>query len=87
MPSWRSRRPPTKSWPDSGSERLDNGVVAETEKILRRADLVKFAKYQPGIPEHEETMVVVHDVVDKTKLVAMTPVAEPQRIGAGHVGS
>jgi len=69
------------------SEHLDNGVVALTEKTLRRADLVKFAKYQPGIPEHEETMVVVYDVVDKTKVVAMTPAAEPQRIGAGHVGS
>ncbi len=64
-----------------------NGVMEETEKILRRADLVKFAKYQPAIPEHEEMMVVVHDVVDKTKVVAMTPIAEPQRIGASHVGS
>ncbi len=69
------------------SQQLDNGVLGETEKILRKADLVKFAKYQPGIPEHEEIIVVVHDVVDKTKVVAMTPVAEPHRIGAGHVGS
>jgi hypothetical protein len=69
------------------SQQLDNGVLAETERILRKADLVKFAKYQPGIPEHEEMLVVVHDVVDKTKVVAMTPVAEPHRIGAGHVGS
>ena len=69
------------------SKQLDNGVMAETEKILKRADLVKFAKYTPGIPEHEEMMVVVYNVVDKTKPVAMTPVAEPQRIGASHVGS
>jgi len=69
------------------AKHLGNGVMAETEKILRRADLVKFAKYQPGIPEHEEMMVVVHDVVDKTKPVPVTPAAEPQRIGAGHVGS
>lgn len=64
-----------------------NGVMAETEKILRRADLVKFAKYQPTVPEHEETMTVVYDVIDKTKPAAMTPPAEPQRIGANHVGS
>jgi hypothetical protein len=69
------------------SKELANGVLSETERILRRADLVKFAKYQPAVPEHEEMMVVVHDVVDKTKVVAMTPVTEPQRIGAGHVGS
>jgi hypothetical protein len=69
------------------SKKLDNGVLEETEKILRRADLVKFAKYQPAIPEHEEMMVVVYDVVDKTKVVATTAVAEPQRIGANHVGS
>ncbi len=69
------------------SKQLGNGVMAETEKILRRADLVKFAKYQPGIPEHEEMMVVAYDVVDKTKPVVMTPATEPQRIGAGHVGS
>jgi hypothetical protein len=68
-------------------KQLDKNVTAETEKILRRADLVKFAKYQPAIPEHEEMMVVVHDVVDRTKPVPMTPVAEPQRIGARHVGS
>lgn len=69
------------------SKKLDNGIMAETEKILRRADLVKFAKHQPGIPEHEEMMTVVYDVVDKTRPAAMTPAAEPQRIGASHVGS
>jgi hypothetical protein len=69
------------------SQQLENGVLTETEKILRRADLVKFAKHQPAIPEHEEMMVVVRDVVDKTKVVVMTPAEEPQRIGAGHVGS
>ena len=69
------------------SKNLDNGIMAQTERILRRADLVKFAKYVPGIPEHEEMMVVVYDVVDKTKPVAITPTAEPQRIGASHVGS
>jgi hypothetical protein len=68
------------------SKQLSKDVMAETEKILRRADLVKFAKYEPGIPEHEEMIVVVHDVVDKTKPVPMTP-PEPQRIGASHVGS
>lgn len=68
------------------SQQPGDGVMERTEKILRRADLVKFAKHQPGISEHEETIAVVYDVVDKTKIVAMTP-AEPQRIGARHVGA
>jgi hypothetical protein len=68
-------------------QRLGDGVVAETEKILRRADLVKFAKYQPGIPEHEEMMTVVRDVVDKTKVVQMAPVQPHDGKGAAHVGS
>ena len=45
----------------------------ETEEMLRLADLVKFAKYQPDIPEHEQTMNVAHDIVQKTRFVEPTP--------------
>jgi hypothetical protein len=49
-------------------------LVGTVDTVLRRADLVKFAKHQPGIPEHEEVMTAVHTVVDRTKAVALTPV-------------
>jgi hypothetical protein len=48
-------------------------LLFETELILQRADLVKFAKFQPGIPEHEEMLTVVYDIVDKTRLVETKP--------------
>lgn len=54
-------------------------IWEETELILRRADLVKFAKHQPGIPEHEEMLNVVYDIVDKTKLVEALPSTEKER--------
>jgi hypothetical protein len=43
-------------------------------KMLRLADLVKFAKFTPGIPEHEEVLTLAYDVVERTKPVIMTPV-------------
>jgi hypothetical protein len=57
--------------------KLSGDLLRAVEKILYRADLVKFAKAQPGIHEHEEILTVVYDVVDRTKLVVMTPVPEP----------
>jgi len=30
---------------------------------------VKFAKFMPGIPEHEEMMTIAYDLVDRTKLI------------------
>jgi hypothetical protein len=52
--------------------RFPDDLLQETERILRRADLVKFAKLQPGIPEHEEMMTVVEHVVLATKIVPIT---------------
>ncbi len=43
-------------------------VMDETARTLRRADLVKFAKYEPSIPEHEEMMAVAFDIIEKTKV-------------------
>ncbi len=50
-------------------------LTPTTTTILHRADLVKFAKHQPGIPEHEEMLAVVYHIVDRTKETPMTPVA------------
>jgi hypothetical protein len=49
------------------------GTVA---MILRRADLVKFAKHQPSITEHEEILATVYTVVDRTRVVALSPVTD-----------
>lgn len=43
-------------------------ALDETARILRCADLVKFAKYEPLIPEHEEMLTVAFDIIEKTKL-------------------
>ena len=65
---------------------IQGDVLRAVEKILRRADLVKFAKAQPGIPEHEEMIVITGDAVDRTKLVPPTEVATMSRAGM-HSGS
>jgi hypothetical protein len=51
-------------------------IWEETERMLRRADLVKFAKFHPGIPEHEEMLKIAHDIVDRTKFVE--PAVQPE---------
>jgi hypothetical protein len=52
-----------------------HAVLEQTDRILRRADLVKFAKHQASIPEHEETLAVAFEIVEKTKLIEV-PQAE-----------
>ena len=66
--------------------RFPEKMLADTERILRRADLVKFAKVHPDISEHEEIFTVVHEIVDKTKIVAMTPVAGSEAKAVTHAG-
>ncbi|MER3523500.1 MAG: hypothetical protein C4326_05375 [Ignavibacteria bacterium] len=53
-------------------------VFSHTETLLRRADLVKFAKYQPSVSENEEMMTLAFEIVDKTKVVDLPPVGDPQ---------
>jgi hypothetical protein len=53
--------------------RMPNELSAKAEGLLRRADLVKFAKHQPGIPEHEESLTVAYDFVERTKIAAPAP--------------
>lgn len=48
--------------------RLTNELLGKTDRLLRRADLVKFAKHQPLIPEHDESIQIVYDVVDRTRI-------------------
>lgn len=48
--------------------RLTTDLLGKTGSLLRRADLVKFAKHQPPIPEHEESIQIVYDVVERTRI-------------------
>lgn len=67
--------------------RFPDAMLAAGERILRRADLVKFAKFEPALVDHEELLVVIYDFVDKTKIVQMsapvhTEAKEPVDAGA-----
>jgi hypothetical protein len=62
-------------------------ALRDTELMLRRADLVKFAKHQPGIPEHEETMNIAYKVVNRTKAVEVRPELPSERRTVAHVGT
>lgn len=62
------------------SAKIGDGLLGPAEVILRRADLVKFAKHHPTVTDHEDSYRGVLAFVEKTKLVAMTPVpAEGER--------
>jgi len=45
------------------------------ERMLRLADLVKFARHQPAIPDHEETMKSACRFVEDTRQAAAPPAA------------
>jgi len=65
--------------------RFPTDLAGKIDAVLRRADLAKFAKQRPGISEHEESLSVVYEVVDKTKIVPMTPVSQQETWGGGRV--
>lgn len=67
--------------------RMSEDLLGRGSEILRRADLVKFAKHQPGVAEHEETMKFVYDFVDRTKITEMTPVSAVEAEGKPHVAA
>jgi hypothetical protein len=48
-------------------------IWEDAEEMLRLADLVKFAKYQPDIPEHDQTLQTAFDIVEKTRMVEPKP--------------
>ncbi len=64
--------------------RFPDAMLSTAERILRRADLVKFAKFEPGIADHEEMLVVIRDFVDRTKIVQMTPASSGEEKVAAH---
>ena len=44
-------------------------LCGDAGRILRQADLVKFAKFLPPISEHEESLITAYNLVDKTKRI------------------
>jgi len=64
--------------------RFPEMMLQTAERIMRRADLVKFAKYEPAISDHEEMLTVIHDFVDRTKIAAMSPVPPGEGTLAAH---
>jgi hypothetical protein len=64
--------------------RMPDDLIRKAESLLRRADLVKFAKHQPVVPEHEESLKAVYDFVERTKIVE-EPVT-PGQGGKNDVG-
>jgi hypothetical protein len=52
-------------------------VREETLRVLRLADLVKFAKFTPGPSDHEEAIRVAYDVVQRTTPAATAVTATP----------
>ncbi len=69
------------------SAQVGNGFLEPAGVILRRADLVKFAKYHPTVTDHEDSFRGVIAFVEKTKVQAMTPVAGGSGKGKGDVES
>ena len=62
-------------------EQLDKALLEELSEMLYSADLVKFAKYEPGALENERTIPVVVHFVQATMLIAPDTASEstPQK--------
>ena len=57
--------------------RFPEAMLDAAERILQRADLVKFAKFEPALVDHEELLRVIYDFVDRTKIVHMSAPVHP----------
>jgi hypothetical protein len=66
---------------------IGDGLLQPAETILRRADLVKFAKHHPTVTDHEDSYRGVLAFVEKTKLTQMTPVPAEQGKAKSNVES
>ena len=59
--------------------------------MLRLADLVKFARFEPGITDHEEVLALAYAIIDKTRNLpvpaALAAPAGPGPAVENHVGS
>lgn len=62
---------------------MEDGILAQMERMLRTADLVKFARYQPGVADHENMMTIAYDVVERTRASS----SSAQKMEATHVGA
>ncbi len=60
-------------------------IIEQTSRILRRADLVKFAKYEPSIPDHEDMLATAFAIVDKTRVMDVRPIEHTESKEAAHV--
>jgi hypothetical protein len=69
---------------DAVRPHLNADVLASVDGMLRSADLVKFAKQQPGVDEHERVMTTAYEIVNKTAAAATTGTAAT---GTGNVES
>jgi hypothetical protein len=63
---------------------LPPDLLESCEGLLRRADLVKFARYVPGMGDHETTLQGAYTFVERTREVRMTPAESGE---GSHVGS
>lgn len=59
-------------------EQVDKDLWKELSAMLERADLVKFAKYEPGALENEQTIPVAVHFVQATMLAEPEPKSEPE---------
>jgi hypothetical protein len=66
---------------------VKSSVCGEVETLLQLSDLVKFAKYQPGISEHEEILSMAHDIIDATKLIEASPAEQMETKATANVES
>ncbi len=60
------------------TEQLNPEELSVLRDLLTRCDLVKFARFVPSQPEHEQSFQAAYDFVDRTKMVLMEPEEEPQ---------
>lgn len=67
--------------------KVGDALLGPAEIILRRADLVKFAKHHPTVTDHEDAFRGVVAFVEKTKLLPMTPVGAEDGKAKSHVES
>ncbi len=65
--------------------RLPPEPLGHADRMLRLADLVKFAKFEPGITDHEELLAQAYAIVDKTRDIPVP--AAPGPAVENHVGS
>jgi len=64
---------------------LPDETTPSLESMLRNADMVKFAKFQPSVPEHEELMKSAYTFVEKTKSAPSRTGSQVQQRAGAHV--